>query len=115
MQAYHILNDWMAVRNVHPLRPVLCVNSAICGGSVFSFVEAQANLTLACAGSYNSGKMERGEINVMVPGGHIRDVAERMAARVAEKGGISLTREGRPFPGPDICQNCPLIAFRKAE
>ena len=115
MQAYHILNDWMAVRNVHPLRPVLCVNSAICGGSVFSFVEAQANLTLACAGSYNSGKMERGEINVMVPGGHIRDVAERMAARVAEKGGISLTREGRPLPGPDICQNCPLIAFRKAE
>ncbi len=112
MQAYHILNDWMAVRDVHPLRPALCVNSAICGGAVFSFVEGQADLTLACAGSYNSGKMERGEINVMVPGDHIREVAERMAARVEKTGGVSLTREGQPFPGADICQNCPLIVFK---
>lgn len=115
MQAYHILNDWMAMRDVHPLRPVLCVNSAICGGSVSSFMEGTANLTLACAGSYNSGKMERGEINVMVPGAHMVDVAKRMAARVEKTGGASLTREGQPFPGADICQNCPLIVFKKAE
>lgn len=112
MQAYHLLDDWMAVRGVHPLRPALCVNSAICGGSVFSFMEEQANLTLACAGSYNSGKMERGEINVMIPGPHIAQVAARMAARVQATGGVSLTRAGQPFPGADICQNCPLIAFR---
>ncbi len=113
MQAYHILNDWMAIRNIHPLRPALYVNSAICGGSVFAFIEKQANLTLACAGSYNSGKMERGEINVMIPGGDIEAMTLRMQQRLKETGGISLTRLGHPFPGADICQNCPLITFRK--
>lgn len=113
MQAYHLLNDWMAIRDVHPLRPALYVNSAICGGSVFAFVERQANLTLACAGSYNSGKMERGEINVMIPGEDLEAMVLRMQQRIRETGGISLTRQGHPFPGADICQNCPLIAFKK--
>jgi len=112
MQAYHILNDWMAVQDVHPLHPNLCVNSAICGGAVYCFNEGKANLTLACGGSYNSGKTERGEINVMIPGGHIRAVAQRLAERMASKGGPSLTRLGEPFPGADICQNCPVILFK---
>lgn len=113
MQAYHILNDWMAVQDVHPLRPNLCANSSLCGGTVFTMNEQQANLTLACAGSYNSGKMERGEINVMIPGGHLDAVLQRMKRRVDTTGGISLTREGQPFPGADICQNCPLILFKR--
>lgn len=115
MQAYHLLNDWMAVADVHPFHPNMCVNSAVCGGSVYTMMEGQANITLACAGSYNSGKMERGEINVMIPGKHIGPMAERMKKRVEEKGGISLTRPGQPFPGVDICNNCPLITFKKAE
>ena len=113
MQAYHLVDDWMAVTGVHPFRPSLCINSAVCGGTAFSFIHHQANMTLACAGSYNSGKMERGEINVMIPGDHIRAVVERMALRVEKTGGVSLTRTGHPFPGADICQNCPLIVFRE--
>ena len=112
MQAYHLLNDWMAVEDVHPLRPNMCVNSSLCGGTVFTMLEQQANLTLACAGSYNSGKMERGEVNVMIPGQYIEGMVHRMKCRVADKGGVSLTREGHPFPGADICQNCPLIMFK---
>lgn len=115
MQAYHLVGDWMAVTGVHPFRPSLCINSAVCGGTAFSYIHGQANLTLACAGSYNSGKMERGEVNVMIPGSHIRAVVERMADRVEKMGGVSITRSGHPFPGADICQNCPLIVFKKRE
>lgn len=115
MQAYHLIDDWMAVVNVHPFRPSLSINSAVCCGTAFSYIHNQANLTLACAGSYNSGKMERGEINVMIPGAHIHGVVERMAGRVKKTGGVSITRSGHPFPGADICQNCPLIVFRKKE
>ncbi len=114
MQAYHILGDWMATQNVHPFRPSLSVNSAVCGGNVFAFNEKQANLFLACSGSYNSGKTERGEINVAIPGGHLAALVDRMAARVSTTGGASITRMGNPFPGADICKNCPLIVFKKA-
>lgn len=113
MQAYHLVDDWMAARNVHPFRPSLCINSAVCGGTAFSFIHDQANMTLACAGSYNSGKMERGEINVMIPGPHLPAVVQRMVSRAEKTGGVSLTRSGHPFPGADICQNCPLIVFRE--
>ncbi|MBQ8665012.1 MAG: DUF169 domain-containing protein [Mailhella sp.] len=115
MQAYHILDDWMGVRNVHPFRPSLCMNSAVCGGSVFCFQNNQANLTLACAGNYNSGKMERGEINVMIPGADVFAMVEHMSNRVEDTGGVSLTKKGHPFPGADICKNCPLINFKKGD
>lgn len=115
MQAYHLVDDWMAVSNIHPFRPSLSMNSAVCGGTAFSFIHGQANMTLACAGSYNSGKMERGEINVMIPGSYVHAVVRRMASRAEETGGVSLTRSGHPFPGADICQNCPLIVFREKE
>jgi len=113
MQAYHLVDDWMATQGVHPFRPSLCMNSAACGGAVFTFNACQANISLACSGSYNAGKTERGEINVFVPGAHIGVMAERLAKRVAEKGGASITRIGHPFPGADICKNCPLIVFKK--
>ena len=113
MQAYHLVDDWMAVSGVHPFRPSLCINSAVCGGTAFSCIEDQANMTLACAGSYNSGKMERGEINVMIPGRQMEAVVRRMKERVEKTGGVSLTRAGQPFPGADICQNCPVIVFKK--
>lgn len=113
LQAYHLVADWMAVRGVHPFRPSMTVNSAICGGTAWTFLHRQANLTLACPGSYNSGKMERGEINVMIPGADMEALVRRMAERVSRTGGVSLTRSGHPFPGADICQNCPLILFRK--
>lgn len=80
-------------------------------GAVLTMTTRQANMTLACAGRYNSGKMERGESNVMIPGEHVGDMVRRMERRVADTGGVSLTRNGHPFPGADICQNCPLIVF----
>jgi len=113
MQAYHILGDWMATQDVHPFRPSMSVNSAACGGNVFAYNEKQANLFLACSGSYNAGKTERGEINVAIPGGHMQPLVERLQKRIDEKGGASITRLGEPFPGADICKNCPLIVFKK--
>lgn len=113
MQAYHLLGDWMATQDVHPFRPSMSVNSAACGGCVFAFNENQANLFLACSGSYNSGKTERGEINVAIPGGHMASLVARLMGRVSDKGGAAITRLGEPFPGADICKNCPLIVFKK--
>lgn len=113
MQAYHILGDWTATQGVDCFRPSMSVNSAACAGNVFSYNTKQANLFLACSGSYNSGKTERGEINVGIPGEHMQALVDRLAARVSDKGGASITRLGEPFPGADICKNCPLIVFKK--
>jgi Uncharacterized protein conserved in archaea len=113
MQAYHILGDWMATQDQERFRPSMSVNSAACGGNVFAYNESQANLFLACSGSYNSGKTERGEINVAIPGGHMEALVARIAKRVEDKGGAAITRLGEPFPGADICKNCPLIVFKK--
>ncbi|MGI6656882.1 MAG: DUF169 domain-containing protein [Desulfobulbus sp.] len=113
MQAYHLLGDWMVTQNVHPFRPSLTVNSASCGGAVYTLLSGQANLCLACSGSYNAGKTERGEINVTIPGAHLSAMVERLEKRVREHGGASITRIGDPFPGGDICKNCPLIVFKK--
>lgn len=114
MQAYHLVGDWMASQDVHPFRPSLSINSAACGGNVFSHNTQQANMFLACSGSYNSGKTERGELNVSFPFSHLPDMIKRMQNRIEEKGGVSITRLGNPFPGADICKNCPLISFKKA-
>lgn len=113
MQAYHLLGDWMATRDVKCFRPSMSVNSAACAGNVFAFNNAQANLFLACSGSYNSGKTERGEINVAIPGEHMQALVLRLGDRVHDKGGASITRLGHPFPGADVCKNCPLIVFKK--
>ncbi len=115
MQAYHLIGDWMASQDVHPFRPSLTINSAACGGNVFSYTTQQANMFLACSGSYNSGKTERGEINVSIPFNHLPGMIARMQRRIEEKGGVSITRLGNPFPGADICKNCPLISFKKAD
>jgi len=113
MQAYHILGDWMATQDQVKFRPSMSVNSAACGGNVFAYNEQQANLFLACSGSYNSGKTERGEINVAIPGGHMDALVARLQKRIDDKGGAAITRLGEPFPGADICKNCPLIVFKK--
>lgn len=113
MQAYHIIGDWMATQRIDNFQPSMSVNSAVCSGNVYTLNTKQANLYLACSGSYNSGKTERGEINVAIPGEHIEAVVARLEKRVAEKGGASITRLGEPFPGAAICKNCPLIIFKK--
>lgn len=113
MQSYHLAADYAAALNQHPLRPNFCVSSAACGGSVFSYTEKTFNMCPACSGSYNAGKTERGELNVMIPGEHIAAVAERLLERKQQHGSGALTRPGDHFPGADICKNCPTIIFKK--
>ncbi|XXJ18013.1 DUF169 domain-containing protein [Desulfovibrio caledoniensis] len=112
MQAYHLAVDYMAATDTHPLRPNITMNSSACGGNVFSFMEQEFNMLPACAGSYNAGKTERGEINVIIPGSKFGATFQRLMDRI-EKTSSSITRPGDGFPGADICKNCPLIIFKK--
>jgi uncharacterized protein (DUF169 family) len=114
MQAYHLAVDYMAATDTHPLRPSITMNSSACGGNVFSFLEQEFNMLPACSGSYNAGKTERGEINVVIPGKKFKATFDRLTHRIREASS-SITRPGDGFPGADICKNCPLIIFRKEE
>lgn len=113
MQAYHLVVDYMAAMDVHPLRSNLTMNSAACAGNVYAYNEKSANLLPACSGSYNAGKTERGEINVMIPGEQIEATVQQLLDRIKNYGSASVTRPGDLFPGADVCKNCPLIVFKK--
>ncbi len=113
MQAYHLAVDYMAATDTHPLRPNITMNSSACGGNVWSYMEKQFNMLPACSGSYNAGKTERGEINVVIPGTQIESVVDRLLERKSKLGSSSITKPGDGFPGADICKNCPLIVFKK--
>ena len=115
MQSYHLAVDYAAALDQHPLRPYVCVSSAACGGSVYAYNEKTFNMGPACSGSYNAGKTERGELNVTIPGEHIKAVAERLLERKKQHGSGAITRPGDHFPGADICKNCPLIIFKKEQ
>ncbi len=113
MQSYHLAVDWMAATDIHPLRANITMSSSACGGNVYSYLEKHANILPSCSGSYNSGKTERGEVNVIIPGEHILMTVERLLERKRVGGSSSVTKPGDPFPGADICKNCPLIIFKK--
>jgi len=112
MQAYHLAVDYMAATDTHPLRPSITMNSSACGGNVYTLLEQEFNMLPACSGSYNAGKTERGEINVIIPGKKFKQVFDRLQERI-DAGSSSITRPGDGFPGADICKNCPLIIFKK--
>jgi len=115
MQAYHLAVDWMSATDIYPMRSNITINSSACAGNVYVFNEKLANMLPACAGSYNAGKTERGEINFIVPGEHIGAMVERLLERKEKLGSSSITRPGDGFPGADICKNCPLIIFKKGK
>ena len=115
IQAYHLAIDYMASTNTHPLKTQLLMSSAACGGSVWSYQEQSFNFTTPCSGSYNAGKTERGESYVFIPGAKIAGVVERLLTRIQKAGSSSITRPGDPFPGADVCKNCPLITFKKSD
>ncbi|MDR0239791.1 MAG: DUF169 domain-containing protein, partial [Deltaproteobacteria bacterium] len=112
MQSYHLAVDYMAATDTHPLRPQITMSSSACGGCVFTWQQKSFNCAPSCSGSYNAGKTERGEVNVFIPGEHIEAVVARLVQRIAASGSSSVTRPGDPFPGGDICKNCPLIIFK---
>jgi uncharacterized protein (DUF169 family) len=115
MQSYHLAVDYMAATDTHPVRPLVSMSSAACGGSVFSWQEKNFNICPACSGSYNAGKTERGEVNVFLPAEHLEPTVRRLLQRIELSGSSSITRPGDGFPGSDICKNCPLILFRNGE
>lgn len=115
MQSYHLGVDYMAATNTHPLRPMITMSSSACGGCVYAFQEQTFNCCPCCSGSYNSGKTERGEVNVFIPGEHIEATVNRLKDRIAKTGSGAITKPGDGFPGADICKNCPLILFKKGK
>lgn len=115
MQAYHLLVFYMAAMDMHPLRPNITINSSACAGNVFSYLEKSANYLPPCSGSYTSGKTERGEVNVIIPGEHIEKTITQLLSIKERYSSSSFTRVGDPFPGADICKNCPLIHFREVK
>ena len=115
MQAYHLSVDYLAATDTPATRPLLTGGAAACGGSVFCWKEQTFNLCPACAGNFTSGKMERGEINVFIPGDQIEAVVNRLLSRIAETGSSSILRAGDSFPGSDVCKNCPQILFREGK
>ncbi|MDR2488267.1 MAG: DUF169 domain-containing protein [Desulfovibrio sp.] len=115
MQSYHLAVDYMAATDTHPLRPLVSMSSAACGGAAFCWMEKTFNLSPCCSGSYNAGKTERGEVNAFIPGEHLELTVNRLLQRIDKFGSSALTRPGDPFPGADICKNCPLIAFKQAD
>lgn len=112
MQSYHLMVNYMGAMDVHPIRPNVTMNSAACAGTVFAYNEKMATTHPACSGSYNAGKTERGETNVMIPGVHLAEVMSWMVERKKRFGSSSIVKPGNLFPGADICKNCPLISFK---
>ncbi len=112
IQAYQLSVDYMAATDTETLRPLLTGTSASCGGSVFCSQEKTFNMCPACSGNFNAGKAERGEINVFIPAEHLEPLVNRLCRRIAQTGGAALFPAGDPFPGSDVCTNCPQIAFK---
>ncbi|MDY0132586.1 MAG: DUF169 domain-containing protein [Desulforegulaceae bacterium] len=115
-QAYHILNDYMGAMNKPNLSFLATPNSAVCSGGVYSFLNNTANMTTMCAGSKSSGKTEMNYMNLFIPGDQVLKTAEHLLYRIEKTGGPSLMgKGGQPWPGLDVCLNCPLIKFKEVE
>ncbi len=108
MQAYHLAVDYMTATDTHPLQTNITMNSSACGGNVWTYLNTSFNMLPACSGAYNSGKTERGETNVIIPGSKIEAVCRRLKERIDHLGSSAITKPGDGFPGADICKNCPL-------
>jgi uncharacterized protein (DUF169 family) len=114
-QAYHILNDYIGAFNIHPLQFNHTINSAVCGGAVWCHLNHKPNMNTMCSGSFTSGKTEKGEVNVFIPGDQILGVAQQLVRRTEYSQGASLAFSGNEWPGLDVCTKCPMIRFKKEE
>lgn len=117
-QAYHILNDYIGGCKAPTITSHHTINSVVCGGSVRCFQDNTPEMKTMCAGSFTSGKTEKGEVNVFIPGKHIGQLASQLIKRTVKYGGSSfLGAGGQDFPGIDVCKKCPMIRFKdyKAE
>ncbi len=113
LQCYHICVDYASANDEHPITTQIFVNSAVCGGCVWSYLNGRINVTPMCSGSYTSGKTEQGEINVFIPWKKFEKTVRRLLVRTAKYGGSSLPRTGESYPGFDVCKLCNFLTFRK--
>ncbi|MBO8136676.1 MAG: DUF169 domain-containing protein [Desulfotomaculum sp.] len=116
-QAYHILNDYIGATKVPEVKSTHTINSAVCGGTVRCYNEQQAGMNTMCAGSFTSGKTEKGEVNVFIPGKHIGQLAKQLVERSHKygRGASMLGPGGSEYPGIDVCKKCPMIRFKDYE
>jgi len=112
-QAYHILTDYAAACKIPTVTSTHTVNSAVCGGAVSCYVNHSAEMKTMCAGSFTSGKTEKGEINLFITGDQIGLVAKQLIQRSAKYGNTSLLGPGgQEYQGVDVCKQCPMIRFK---
>lgn len=115
-QAYHILNDYIGGCKVPVVNSTHTINSAVCGGAVGCYLKHTAEMKTMCAGSYTSGKTEKGEVNIFIPGDQIGAVAKQLIERSAKYGAASMLGPGgQEYPGVDVCKKCPMIRFKDYE
>jgi hypothetical protein len=94
---------WTTGRHRHPPpAPTITMNSSACGGNVQSLLAQEFNMLPACSGSYNAGKTERGEINVIIPGKKFPAVMARLMA--------ASRPPAAPSPGPATASPAPTSA-----
>jgi uncharacterized protein (DUF169 family) len=113
-QAYHMLNDYIGATGMTTVESSHTINSAVCGGAVGCYNKNSAGMSTMCAGSYTSGKTERGEVNVFIPGGHIEKLAKHLIKRSSDynNGSSFVGPGGQEYPGLDACKKCPMIRFK---
>ncbi len=115
LQSYHLCNDYASALDIHPIPSIMTINSAVCGGAVWTYNSRCINVTPMCSSSYTAGKTEQGEINVFLPWEHFELVVLRLLERTAKYGGASLPRTGETYPGFDICKLCRYVVFKKGK
>lgn len=113
LQSYHLYNDYASAIDMHPIQPNLMMNSAVCGGAVWTYNNNRINIVPMCSGSYTAGKTEQGEINVFIPWEHFELMLRRLLERTARDGGASFPRTGETYPGFDICKLCNFLIFKE--
>jgi len=113
LQCYHICVDYSSATDEHPITTPIFVNSAVCGGCVWSYLNDRMNVTPMCSGSYTSGKTEQGEINIFIPWKKFKETVKRLLVRTAKYGGSSLPRIGESYPGFNVCKLCNFLTFKK--
>lgn len=113
-QSYHLHNEYMSATAKSHLMFKATPNSAVCGGSIYSYKNQTANMSTMCAGSKTSGKTEMNFLNFFIPGSEILKTAKNLKKRIETTGGPSLLGAGgESWPGLDVCGGCPLIKFEK--
>lgn|GEM_PF-4775702 len=98
LQAYHIANDYSSATDEHPVESAMLMNSAVCGGATWTYVNQKINLVPMCNSSYTSGKTEQGEINVYIPWKKFRPTVKRLLERTSQYGGLPSPEPAKLSP-----------------